>query len=78
MFFLLKRACSLNCIFYFQTEDDSDTKLKPVVVYVHGGLFTYFSGSSNYFSPDYLLPHDVIVVTMNYRLHVLGKIGHVK
>ncbi|XP_065222820.1 juvenile hormone esterase-like [Planococcus citri] len=65
---------SEDCLYvnvYVPKTEDND-RLKPVLVYAHGGLFTYFSGSSNYFSPDYVLPHDVIVVTINYRLHVLG------
>ncbi|KAK7590736.1 hypothetical protein V9T40_002349 [Parthenolecanium corni] len=53
-------------------EESNDKSLKPVIVYVHGGIFTYMSGSSTNFSPDYLVSRGVIVVTMNYRLHVFG------
>ncbi|CAH2107819.1 unnamed protein product [Euphydryas editha] len=42
----------------------------PVMVYIYGGSFT--QGSGNFFLPDFLLQHDVILVTFNYRLEVLG------
>lgn len=40
--------------------------------WIHGGGF--FSGSSDpkMFNPKYLLQKDVVLVTMNYRLGVLG------
>ncbi|XP_043476976.1 juvenile hormone esterase-like [Leptopilina heterotoma] len=46
--------------------------LLPVMVWFHGGGF--FSGSSDpkVFNPNYLLQKDIILVTMNYRLGVLG------
>lgn len=46
---------------------------KAVMVFIHGGAFNYGSGSSDFYSPDYLLDENVIVVTINYRLNVLGK-----
>ncbi|XP_047107326.1 venom carboxylesterase-6-like [Schistocerca piceifrons] len=44
--------------------------LLDVFVFIHGGGF--MSGSGRYFGPDYLLDHEVIVVTINYRLGILG------
>jgi len=41
------------------------------MVFIHGGSF-YF-GSGNWYGPNYLLDKDVILVTFNYRLGVLGK-----
>lgn len=43
----------------------------PVIVYVHGGEFRH--GSKDHYSPEYLLDHGVILVTINYRLGVLGE-----
>lgn len=43
------------------------------MAFIHGGIFSYGSGSLNYHSPDYLLDENVIVVTFNYRLNILGK-----
>ncbi|XP_049950223.1 esterase E4-like isoform X2 [Schistocerca serialis cubense] len=46
--------------------------LKPVMVWIHGGGFTTGSGDGDLYGPDYLLGHGVVVVTINYRLGVLG------
>ncbi|XP_065225809.1 esterase FE4-like [Planococcus citri] len=45
---------------------------KAVMVYIHGGGYVWGSGSELWHSADYLVEQDVIVVTLNYRLHVLG------
>ncbi|XP_049866213.1 esterase FE4-like [Pectinophora gossypiella] len=44
----------------------------PVVVFFHGGAYASGSGDSTTYGPDFLLQHDVILVTINYRLEVLG------
>lgn len=43
-----------------------------VMVWIHGGA--WLSGSNNHllYGPDYLLNHDVVLVTVNYRVGVLG------
>jgi len=43
------------------------------MVFIHGGAFNFGSGSLDFYSPDYLLDENVIVITLNYRLNVLGK-----
>ncbi|XP_044262620.1 venom carboxylesterase-6-like isoform X2 [Tribolium madens] len=42
-----------------------------VVVHIHGGAFMYGSGHV-YARPDFLMDRDLIFVTFNYRLGVLG------
>lgn len=42
----------------------------PVLIYVHGGFFMGSAGSD--YGPRYILDHDVILVTFNYRLGVFG------
>lgn len=44
----------------------------PVMVYIHGGAYMSGSGDDETYGPEFLLQHDVILVTMNYRLEVLG------
>lgn len=44
----------------------------PVLVNFYGGGFT--SGDSKDFGAKYLLDEDIVVVTMNFRLYVLGKL----
>nr|QIK02111.1 carboxylesterase 11 [Holotrichia parallela] len=46
--------------------------LKPVMFWIHGGGFTSGSGNSDMYGPQYLIAEDVVVVTINYRLGVLG------
>lgn len=62
-------AIIVNYVFY---QEESNEK-KPVMVFIHGGAFNYGSGSLDFYSPDYLLDENVIVVTINYRLNILGK-----
>lgn len=47
-------------------------KLKPVLVYIHGGGFTAGSKESRIYGPDFLLTEDIVLVTINYRLGILG------
>lgn len=42
------------------------------MVYVHGGGFYLGSGNKDLLSPEYLLEKDVVVVTINIRLGVMG------
>lgn len=43
------------------------------MVYIHGGGFQSGSGSPDSFGFDYLVDYDVILVTLNYRLHIFGR-----
>lgn len=40
--------------------------------WIHGGGFSEWSGNDELFGPDFLIEQQVIVVTANYRLGVLG------
>ncbi|GLG93757.1 Acetylcholinesterase [Gryllus bimaculatus] len=44
----------------------------PVMVFIHGGGFEVGSGEKDYCGPDYLVAEDVIMVSFNYRVGVLG------
>ncbi|XP_046835897.1 juvenile hormone esterase-like [Vespa crabro] len=44
----------------------------PVMVWIHGGGFYLGSGNDDMYSPDYIIRKDIILVTINYRLGVLG------
>lgn len=48
------------------------------MVFIHGGAFYHGAGSCDEFSPDFLLDENVIVVTINYRLHVFGEWDEIK
>lgn len=62
-----------NCLFLnvYTKSLQSNSKL-PVMVCIHGGGYLSGSGDSNFLGPQYFLQHDVLLVTFNYRLEVLG------
>lgn len=45
---------------------------RPVMFWIHGGGFVSGSGDDDWYGPKYLLKKDVVLVTINYRLEVLG------
>ncbi|XP_046655039.1 esterase E4-like [Daphnia pulicaria] len=51
-------------------QDRQQKPLLPVMVWFHGG--GYVRGSSHQFGPAFLMREDVVLVTVNYRLGVLG------
>ena len=48
-------------------------QLRAVMVYIHGG--SYRAGSGNSYVGHIVAQYDVIVVTINYRLGLLGNCG---
>lgn len=44
----------------------------PVMVWVHGGAFKFGSGGKLLYGPKFLVKKNVILVTFNYRLGILG------
>ncbi|XP_047990817.1 juvenile hormone esterase-like [Leguminivora glycinivorella] len=44
----------------------------PVMVFIHGGGFRSGSGNDSHYGPDFLVKHDVVLVTINYRLEAFG------
>ncbi|KAJ0183515.1 hypothetical protein K1T71_001491 [Dendrolimus kikuchii] len=64
---------SEDCLFinvYTPTLEPSASL--PILVYIHGGAFSGGSGNDDMYGPDFLIPHAVIVVTINYRLGAFG------
>ncbi|XP_026688197.1 esterase E4-like [Diaphorina citri] len=51
-------------------QTEASQKLFPVIFYIHGGSFRV--GSSHSMTPHYLLEKDVVLVTIQYRLGILG------
>ena len=54
-----------------QNQSKNITRL-PVMIYIHGGRFISGVVSQDNVGPDFLMPHDVILVTLNFRLGPLG------
>lgn len=44
----------------------------PVMVWFHGGGWQCGSGISSFYGPDFLLDHDIVLVSANFRLGPLG------
>ena len=51
---------------------------KPVLVFIHGGGFTYGSGTTPLYNGRYLAAKGIVVVTVNYRLGIAGFLPVVK
>jgi para-nitrobenzyl esterase len=64
---------SEDCLYLNVWTPGVDGAKRPVMVWIHGGAFTIGSGSSPMYSGQQLASlGDVVVVTINYRLGVLG------
>lgn len=53
-------------------QDRQQKPLLPVMVWFHGG--GYVRGGSHQFGPAFLMREDIVLVTVNYRLGVLGNL----
>lgn len=58
------------------TPSDNRTAKIPVVVWIHGGGFTYGGGAHPSYDGEALARRGVVVVTLNYRLGLLGFMAH--
>lgn len=56
----------------FRFKVGNGTDKLPVLVWIHGGGWITGHGGISDAAPDYLLEHDVLLVTGNYRLGPLG------
>ncbi|CAL7935528.1 unnamed protein product [Xylocopa violacea] len=45
---------------------------KPVMFWIFGGAYILGSGSTYLYGPEYFMEQDVVVVTFNYRVGILG------
>ncbi|CAG4950628.1 unnamed protein product [Colias eurytheme] len=72
----LKVVGDEDCLYmniYTPTLPSSNSVPLPVMVFLHGGGFIFGSGTDDsVHGPDYLVEKDVVVVSLNYRLGILG------
>ncbi|XP_053988697.1 carboxylic ester hydrolase-like isoform X2 [Hylaeus volcanicus] len=62
-----------DCLYlnvYVPAHERTTTKPMPVIFWIHGGAFQFGSGQD--MGAKYLMDYDVVVVTINYRLGILG------
>jgi para-nitrobenzyl esterase len=65
-----------DCLFVNVWSPESASKA-PVMVWLHGGGFSFGSGGDSYYAGEHLAEtYGVIVVTVNYRLGALGFMAH--
>ncbi|KAG5668733.1 hypothetical protein PVAND_016660 [Polypedilum vanderplanki] len=55
-----------------EISDDKKAKKWPVLVWLHGGGWVVGHSGYTQYGPEYLLEHDIVLVTGNYRLGPLG------
>jgi para-nitrobenzyl esterase len=64
---------SEDCLFLNVWTPGCDDARRPVMLWLHGGGFTIGSGSTpSYDGTHFATRHDVVIVTINYRLGALG------
>ncbi|XP_059470573.1 esterase E4-like [Neocloeon triangulifer] len=63
---------SEDCLFLNVYTPNVTASNLSVMVWIHGGGLTTGSGNSDIYGPQYLIDQNVILVTLNYRLGMLG------
>ena len=61
-----------DCLFLNVWTPAADDARRPVMVWIHGGVFRGGSGSTPVFDGSNFARDGVVLVTLNYRLHALG------
>jgi len=61
-----------DCLYLNVYSPKTNKKSLPIMFWIHGGGFTWGHSRSSMFGPDYLMDKDVILITINYRLGILG------
>jgi len=75
--FMTHTAVSEDCLFLnVWTGAKSASERRPVYVYIHGGANTEGSGAVPCYDGEGLAKKGVVVVTVNYRLGILGFFTH--
>ena len=57
---------------YTPSSISNEEKLRPVLVWIYGGRFLVGTASSKIYSPDFMLDHDLVVVSIQYRVGPYG------
>lgn len=57
----------LNVYSPLQPESFQPKKRYPVMIWFHGGGWLTGAGHSMFYGPQFLLDHDIVLVTINYR-----------
>jgi para-nitrobenzyl esterase len=64
---------SEDCLYLNIWSPGTDQEKRPVMVYIHGGAFTLGSASDPWYDgTSFAARHNIVVVSLNYRLGILG------
>jgi para-nitrobenzyl esterase len=75
--FMVQNDISEDCLFLnIWTSAKTAADKLPVLVFIHGGALREGSGSIDVYNGEELAKKGIIVVTINYRLGVLGFLAH--
>lgn len=75
--FIFENAVSEDCLYLnVWTAAKKANAKQPVLVYIHGGAFTGGSGDVALYNGEELAKRGLLIVTINYRLGVLGFLAH--
>jgi len=68
-----QRPMSEDCLYLNTWSPGADHERRPVMVWIHGGAFTLGSASDPWYDgTSFATRHNIVVVTLNYRLGILG------
>jgi para-nitrobenzyl esterase len=68
-----QRSMGEDCLYLNVWSPGADGQKRPVMVYIHGGAFTLGSASDPWYDgASFATLHNLVVVTLNYRLGILG------
>lgn len=68
----LKEPMGEDCLVVNVLTPGADRRSRPVMVYMHGGGFTGGSGAVHTLGDRFVVEEDVVLVTLNHRLSLLG------
>jgi len=75
--FMHQGEISEDCLYLnVWTAAASSNEKRPVLVYIHGGGFNEGSGSVDVYNGEVLAKKGLVVITINYRLGLLGFLAH--
>jgi para-nitrobenzyl esterase len=77
VYFLPPEPMSEDCLYLnVWTAARSSSEKRPVMVWIHGGALTRGSGSVPTYDGTNFARHGVVLVSINYRLGILGYFAH--
>ncbi|XP_045476841.1 esterase FE4-like [Harmonia axyridis] len=68
----ISEDCLFVNVYTTKLPSDNENPKRPVLVIIHSSDFARLSSRSNIVGPDYLMNHEIVLVTFNYRIGALG------